>query len=852
MVTATANGHANVTHATAKRYTSGGISVIPTAQNKLPAGWKLPRDPDDDTKGTWKPYQERLPSDSELFQWFGDNPPRAGIACVHGKVSGNLETLDFDEDSDFIFPAWCELVEAQAPGLLEKLTQTRTPRPGIQIRYRCAEPVEGNQKLAEVIVSVDGKTEQKVRIETRGEGGYCVSVGTLPRFHPANRAYEHIAGPAPWEPEVITAAERQILFNAARAFDLLPYEPDQERKAGGSKYEMTPWDDFNSRSDWSTILTNHGWNLVHEKGGLQFWRHREASGEWSATLGYKGNGLLHVFSTNAGIPANKSYSMYAAVVHFDYRGDFRRAADEMLASGFGKLKPNRTGSNRAPEPPPPWGEPKRLPSGIPDVMAFDVNLLPHSFGDWAQDAADRTQAPIDYIGCASIVALSALAGRRIAIRPKRQDDWTVVPNLWGFAVGPPGVMKSQAIQEGFRPLTRLEIEAGLRHEQEMKEFAAREMIAAAKKAAAKKDVEKALRNGDPALANEIAEAAVNSEAKPPERRRYLSSDATVEKLGEILSVNPYGVAILRDEMPGLWKSLDREGQECSRAFYLEAWNGDGRFTYDRIGRGTVVIPNVCISIFGTVQPGPLGEFQRAATRNGCDADGLLQRFQLSTWPDVSREWVNVDRWPDTDAKSLAYSVFTTIDRMQPADMGAVRDEDDPDGIPYLRFSPEAQQVFDDWRGKLEHTVRDASEHPVLVAHLSKYRSLIPSLSLLIHLAEYDDYGAVGLRSLEKALAWATYLESHARRIFAASVGSDIQGAKMIAEKIIEGALADGFTVREVYQRCWSGLTTKDDVEDAIGLLIDLDWLQDRKESTGGAPKLRHYINPAIQRKHSPS
>ncbi len=82
---------------------------------------------------------------------------------------------------------------------------------------------------------------------------------------------------------------------------------------------------------------------------------------------------------------------------------------------------------------------------------------------------------------------------------------------------------------------------------------------------------------------------------------------------------------------------------------------------------------------------------------------------------------------------------------------------------------------------------------------------MPSLALLIHLAEGDGE-AVGIKPLEKALGWARYLESHARRIFAVAVGDDIQGAKSLADKLREGALRDGFAVREVYRHGWSGLT----------------------------------------------
>ena len=58
-------------------------------------------------------------------------------------------------------------------------------------------------------------------------------------------------------------------------------------------------------------------------------------------------------------------------------------------------------------------------------------------------------------------------------------------------------------------------------------------------------------------------------------------------------------------MIGWFRSLDRDGREGDRAFYLEAWNGNKGFTYDRIERGTMDIAALCISIFGAITPGPL-------------------------------------------------------------------------------------------------------------------------------------------------------------------------------------------------------------------------------------------------------
>jgi hypothetical protein len=301
------------------------------------------------------------------------------------------------------------------------------------------------------------------------------------------------------------------------------------------------------------------------------------------------------------------------------------------------------------------------------------------------------------------VALAGVVGRQIGIRPKRCDDWLVVPNLWGAPVGRPGLLKTPALAEAMKPLYRLEHAAKAAYEAALRDYEADMMVdkAAAKKA--QKAIEAALKRGDEQEARRLALAATVGDDAPPVRRRYVANDSTVEKLGELLAPNPRGVLVFRDELPGFLRALDREGQEGARAFYLEAWNGTGRYTYDRIARGTIDIEACCVSVLGGIQPGPLSEYLRGALAGGVGDDGLLQRFQLVTWPDVSGDWRHVDRWPDTEAKRAAWEVFERLDNLVPAAIGATPEEG---SIPYLRFTPEAQEVFDAWRAGLEKKAAD--------------------------------------------------------------------------------------------------------------------------------------------------
>ena len=131
---------------TAAAYIDAGLSAIPTAADKRPAC-------------AWKAFTGRKMSAREIEAFFA----RAeGIGIVCGKVSGNLELLDFD-DAGSQFAPWLAKLPAY---LRDRLVIERSPSGGRHVYYRVdGGEVSGNRKLA---MKADGH----VIIDTRGEGGY--------------------------------------------------------------------------------------------------------------------------------------------------------------------------------------------------------------------------------------------------------------------------------------------------------------------------------------------------------------------------------------------------------------------------------------------------------------------------------------------------------------------------------------------------------------------------------------------------------------------------------------------------------------------------------------------------------
>jgi hypothetical protein len=501
---------------------------------------------------------------------------------------------------------------------------------------------------------------------------------------------------------------------------------------------------------------------------------------------------------------------------------------------------SRDGLVHHPCPGDAWPDPEPLPTGLPTVAPFDLTLLPTALCPWIDDIAERMQCPPDYPAVAAMVCLATVVGRQVAIRPKQRDDWTVTPNLWGAVVGRPSLLKTPAIQEPIRMIEALETLAREAHEREERHHAAELLVAEAAAKEAKGSIAKALKSRDADLAHALALEATEP-PPPPRRRRYLTQDATVEKVGELLRDNPRGLLIYRDELIGFLRGLDQEGREGSRAFYLEAWNGNGSFRFDRIGRGTVEIDAACVSLVGAIQPGPLGAYLLSAVRGGLGDDGLIQRLQLAVWPDSPVGWRNVDRPPDTQARRNARAVYERLDRIDAAAIGAAQEVGDR--LPWLRFAPAGQELFDAWRADLEGRLREDGIHPALESHLAKYRSLVPSLALLCHLADSPAGGPVGRSAVLCALAWSEYLETHARRIYAPALEPDMAAAIELDRRLKD--LPEPFTARDVSQRGWR-LLDREGTAAALVVLIDHGRIRGESSSGPGRPTIRYRVHPGLR------
>lgn len=398
-----------------------------------------------------------------------------------------------------------------------------------------------------------------------------------------------------------------------------------------------------------------------------------------------------------------------------------------------------------------------------------------------------------------------------------------------------------------KPIDQLSERSRIENEANQHHVSASKLITSLQIESLKDNIKKAIKESDYERIEQLKEQAAVLEKENEEasllERRYKTNDATVEKVARLLNENPNGLLLLRDELNGWLQTLNKAGREGDREFYLESWNGYGAYTVDRVGTGTLHVPALCLSVFGGIQPGKLHAYVEKTLQCSAEDDGLLQRFQLLIYPELSPTWINIDRSPNLVARDTVYSIFNAVDKAAGADSGRIKG---------VRFADGAQEAFNAWREQLESRLRSNDVGcSAFESHLAKYRSLMPSLALLFWLLEdpnnIQGSGLLSLSATALAIRWCDFLEQHASKVYRIGQSAEALAIKKLAECVELGLVSHACSVRSIYRKQWTHLKSQQLVEHALESLEELNWLRVVQAAVQGGKSKRIMIHPSFRK-----
>lgn len=491
------------------------------------------------------------------------------------------------------------------------------------------------------------------------------------------------------------------------------------------------------------------------------------------------------------------------------------------------------------------GSPEPIEDILHDVLPCPIETLPEIIFRWISTEADLMQVPTDYLAAPLLVFLGSIIGRKRGLTLRPGNDWVEHSNLWGMSIGRPSLMKSPAMKKVIKPMLLLAARADVRFKEATKRYETELTAWKIRKKVSedhyKKNVKNAIENTsedgkDPAPILQMQEAPL-----APTKKRYKTDDPTVEKLGELLIENPQGLLLFRDELSGWLHSFKKSGRENDRQFFLESWTGKEEFDVDRIERGSLHIPSLFLSIFGSIQPGPLAQYIRAATKGGMSDDGFIQRFQVAVWPDSPNEWKLVEGVSTLEYEKPLQEIFNILDNLS----------FDANGNPILLdFTPDAQQQFNEWQYNHERRLRKDNLAPHLEAHLAKYKKLLPALCLILEHLKKSTLSEVptqiSLDAINTALCWLRYFESHAMRIYGSVRNAIPKAALELIRHIKKGDVSIPFSLRDIYYgHHWSGLSDAEEVKEVLDYLQDKNYVIAVTHKTGGRPNTKYWAHPKV-------
>ncbi len=302
------------------------------------------------------------------------------------------------------------------------------------------------------------------------------------------------------------------------------------------------------------------------------------------------------------------------------------------------------------------------------------------------------------------------------------------------------------------------------------------------------------------LAWKRSKGAINDPpAKPeaPQSERFIASDTTVEALAPILSANPRGLLLARDELSGWVGSFDRySGKGKASAdvgnwlsmFNAESITVDRKTGYPR----TIHIPQAAVSIIGGIQPGIL----RRVLGTEHKESGLAARLLLTSPPRKAKHWTDADIEPKMEEK-----LARLFDRLHELKRTKC---DEGEAIPVLiQPNSEAKQAFISYFNS--HAQEQVDLTGDLSAAWSKLEEYAARLALVVHFVRWaasdlPEPNILDVESMSAGITLAKWFKGEATRVYTMLSETDTERDD---RRLLEWIDRKGgsVTTREVQQGC---------------------------------------------------
>ncbi len=537
----------------------------------------------------WTEYKNKQLTESEFENFYHlEKTKLIGIICGFN----DLEIVDIDtkvlatvnEKTQF----WTEFYSLLKDNIIDfekKFVIAKTLSGGFHICYK-TKVKQGNTKIAKA------ENTKEALIETRGVGGYVVMYS------------EFIQGTGYEELKYIDDRDRQILWECAKTYDTVKEDiihyTKIEKNGFVASHGSPPWEEFNNRFSCYDLVKDEFDIIKKTSKGMTIRRH----GAKSPHSGYIfESNLMYLFSTGTQYPHEKALSPFAIYAIQKHNGDFGEAAKQLYKDGYG----NRVKPEKLPQI-------KKHEEIEIKTDEFPIEVFTENIQSYIYDVHQTLNASIDYLGSSFLWVLSLCVGNAIKMEVKK--GWIEAAVVWIAIVGKAGIGKTHNIEAMVRPLRKAnqrEIEIYNEQLQKYNEFMS-------------------LTDKEKKTAEEVRE---------PARKQFIVGDITMEAFIDIHAQNKNGIGILRDELSGWIKDLNKYRQGSDLENYLSCWSNIMLNLTRKTARSGYV-PHAFVPIIGGVQPSILSMHYTPENKD----NGFIDRWLLC-FPEL-----NVDKYSESEMSDL--------------------------------------------------------------------------------------------------------------------------------------------------------------------------------------------------------
>jgi len=498
-----------------------GFSLITVGDNKIPNySWKKCQSEQISKENFEKQYNYK----GGIRKGNGDEMEATkNVGIVTG--FDYLEVIDVDlkvfstakEQKDF-WEEYLSLLKDNIFDFDDKFVVYKTKKNGYHILYK-SKRVVGNKKIA----SLKGHTEAV--IESRGVGGY---VFLYDGKNQSEMTYKDV--------QFISDEDREILWSCSKTYDyveLVEIEIPKKTKKEYSTDGLKAWDDYNDKTNIMDLISDQ-FSIVRNLKDKYLIRRNGATSPHSGYI-FKDSGIMFLYSSGTTFEAEKAYTPFTVYAHLKHQDNLSSAASDLYQQGYGdrvKVEPSFDDE-----------EIKAVENYEAD---FPIEIFPESVRNYIKICNKTLNNSIDYMGCSLLFLTSIIIGNSSVLEIKK--GWKESANIWLALIGKAGVGKTPSISSITFPLEKA-------NNKEIKKYI--------------KDV----MAYEEYMNLDKKEKDLVQEVHKPKKSQFIVNDVTLEALIELHNENKNGIGVLKDELAGFFKDMNKYREGGDKEHWLSSWSG---------------------------------------------------------------------------------------------------------------------------------------------------------------------------------------------------------------------------------------------------------------------------------------